>query len=141
MNVGAALRVHLADELAAGREFESLLKAERDALLCGDADALPELARHKVELARRISELGAMRREKSAGVARTEFARLRGELKECARSIRDLTQHNEALLGLRLQQVNAALSILLAQGSSAPEVYSPDGLARSGHSPRPRAIA
>jgi flagellar biosynthesis/type III secretory pathway chaperone len=146
----------LSRELAAGREFESLLETERGELLGGRPECLPELAARKAELARRVADLSKARGEAlvSAGLspgriglervhaaAGIEARRVLNDLGACARRIRELRHENELFVNLRLQQVNAALAVLRQQEPDSPEVYSPDGRAHAGTTRHTRARA
>jgi flagella synthesis protein FlgN len=146
----------LSRELAAGREFESLLETERGELLSGRPECLPELAARKSELARRVADLSSARGdalasaglppgrtglERAHAAAGNDVRRVLDELGACARRIRELRQENELFVNLRLQQVNAALAVLRQQEPDSPEVYSPDGRAHSGTTRHARARA
>src|SRR5262245_14569314 len=126
-------------ELAAGRDFETLLESEGNALLHPGEDRLLEISSRKAELARGV---GALTRARNDALSRSGLphgragvelacARLGGEarrvfddLMRCARRVRDLSQRNELLINMRLQQVGAALNILRGAGSERSEEHT-----------------
>jgi len=135
----------LSREFAAGREFETLLEREGDALLQPGADRLRELSAKKPDLAREVEAATAARNaaltraglpqgragvERACSDAGSEAKRVFDDLVQCARRVRDLSQRNEILLNMRLQQVGAALNILRRPDET--QVYSADGRASSG---------
>lgn len=138
----------LADELAALREFATLLKTEQTILVDGNADGLAALIDGKSALATRLGEF-ARRRETALAACKLPAGR-QGmeawlatlpadtvprrhwqELLPLAAEARSLNELNGKLIGTRLQHNQQALAALMSATEQAM-TYGPDGQTTAG---------
>jgi flagella synthesis protein FlgN len=150
----AAFEGSLQAELAALQAFCETLRAEQDALLRADVDALLELSQRKTEQVERLSalagvrsafleahDLAADRRGMAQWLAThpkadpSGLAALWQQLLDSAAQARALNQRNGGLIDLRLQHNHAALSTLQA-AARRHALYRPDGQADLGATTR-----
>lgn len=143
----------LQDEQIALADFTSLLQAEQDALVEGDADRVAELANDKAAQIRLLNQLGELRsrhlaahdlngnaegmliwlsRNPEFGAAVREIWR---ELLAQAETARQINHSNGLLIESRLQQNRMTLAVL-QNAAAADGVYRPDGQLRPLRSAR-----
>lgn len=142
--VPAPLAAILAGELAALREFVTLLQEEQSALLDGKGDSLAALIDQKSALAARLTDCAGQREAALAGLAlpagrdgmeawlATAAAAARNDWQELlplAATARSLNELNGKLIGTRLQHNQQALAALMGATERAM-TYGPDGHAR-----------
>src|SRR5436305_8737519 len=98
------------------------MEAEGAALARGDSDEVARLAGLKPDAARKVESASALRRRSVAADVGLVAA-----LKPLALRIHDLARRNELLLNMKLQQVGAALQLLLGHGPAPIALYAADG--------------
>lgn len=140
----APLAAILAGELAALREFVTLLQEEQSALLDGKGDGLAALVEKKSALAGRLTDCAGQREAALAGLGlpagrdgmeawlATAAAAARNDWQELlplAATARNLNELNGKLIGTRLQHNQQALTALMGATAQAM-TYGPDGHAR-----------
>jgi flagella synthesis protein FlgN len=132
-------------ELAALQEFCQILRAEQDALMRRDVEAILKLSEVKSEQVERLSALASIRAAyldslhlptDRRGMAewlvvhgradQPELSRLWHQLLEAASEAQSINQSNGALIGVRLQHNQAALTTLHA-AARRHTLYRPDG--------------
>ncbi|MBL8398949.1 MAG: flagellar protein FlgN [Candidatus Accumulibacter sp.] len=126
--------------------FIGLLERERQLLLAGSVDDLPQLVEEKNGLARQLADLGKRRNHILAGAGwHGETAELEGWLQSqptessaialwstlrlLAAQARDLNLANGELIRVRLQHNSLALETLLGHAGT-PKLYGSDGQSR-----------
>lgn len=137
----APLAAILAGELAALREFVTLLQEEQSALLDGKGDGLAALVEKKSALAGRLTDCAGQREAALAGLGlpagrdgmeawlATAAAAARNDWQELlplAATARNLNELNGKLIGTRLQHNQQALAALMGATERAM-TYGPDG--------------
>ena len=149
----AAFVAGLQDEQAALAKFTTLLQAEQDALVQGDADRVGELAKAKADQIELLTHLGELRNRHlaaqnlSAGAEgmlswlnrnpgfATAVRKLWRELLAQAETARQINQSIGLLIESRLQQNRLRLAVLQT-AAGADGVYRADGQLRPLRSAR-----
>jgi flagellar biosynthesis protein FlgN len=138
---GRSLPVQLRAGCELVKAFGELLRAEQQALIDGNVDALAELGRGKANLLEESIRLAAARDDclRDAGlpagqpgmeswIAAHPAARAAwGNFLDGARTARELNRANGTLIAIRLGHTNQALAVLLARTSDAGLTYAADG--------------
>lgn len=146
---------HLRAERDVARRFNEVLRAEQQALIEGQVDALSDFAQQKAGLVQQSTQLAQARQRSLAGAglpagrpgveawvaahpaARTIWA----DLVRHASDARQINRTNGVLIGLRLEHVTQALAALLNSVPDAMLTYSADGHSRYALGGRPLASA
>lgn len=152
------LREAIAAEAAAMIAFVSLLEAEKQLLLDGDAEQLLVNVEKKTALVAQLTQAGNQREqaltdlgaENSRASVNEFMARQDSDLQsawatllELAKTANQLNSTNASLVNSRLQHNQQALSVLLGAAGVSPgdAVYGPDGHQKHGNIPRPLGSA
>ncbi len=121
-------------ELAAAKDFLSLLQEEESALVAGDTERLPDIVQSKSEKIRNIARLAQERNqlvplpEMDAWLKnRPESSKIWQSLMRLSEEIKEHNRVNGAMIDMRLRSTQQALNMLQSLASTTTSLYGPDG--------------
>ena len=137
----------LNNELAALREFVTLLASEQKSLLSNDTDTLLSLSETKTSAASQLIEMANARRSSllTNGIENMEtwMARhapnhqpLWGEIRKLADEAQQLNSTNGELINAKLRNNQQTLNVLFSSAKNAANLYGPDGQTNLSNSGR-----